>query len=98
MIAGGLRARLVCVDTRVLDQRFVGRVFDDSLLDDLPASVDPCGEKGEFHTCVYDGPMFHDLMDLEPGRLESPRAVYVGGSDPVAAASASAPCATADMS
>jgi diphthamide synthase (EF-2-diphthine--ammonia ligase) len=45
-------------------------VFDDSLLDDLPATVDPCGEKGEFHTCVYDGPMFHDLMDLEPGRLE----------------------------
>jgi uncharacterized protein (TIGR00290 family) len=70
MIAGGLRARLACVDTRVLDQRFVGRVFDDSLLDDLPATVDPCGEKGEFHTCVYDGPMFHDLMDLEPGRLE----------------------------
>ncbi|HET9192741.1 MAG TPA: hypothetical protein VFO21_07670 [Vicinamibacterales bacterium] len=71
MIAGGLRARIACVDTRVLDQRFVGRSFDDSLLDDLPATVDPCGENGEFHTCVYDGPMFHELMDLEPGRLES---------------------------
>jgi uncharacterized protein (TIGR00290 family) len=71
MIAGGLRARIACVDTRVLDQRFVGRTYDDSLLDDLPASVDPCGENGEFHTCVYDGPMFHELMDLEPGRLES---------------------------
>jgi diphthamide synthase (EF-2-diphthine--ammonia ligase) len=71
MIAGGLRARIACVDTRVLDERFVGRSFDDSLLDDLPATVDPCGEKGEFHTCVYDGPMFHELMDLEPGRLES---------------------------
>ena len=71
MIAGGLRARLACVDTRVLDERFVGRSFDDSLLDDLPATVDPCGENGEFHTCVYDGPMFHELMDLEPGRLES---------------------------
>jgi len=71
MIAGGLRARIACVDTRVLDQRFVGRQFDDSLLDDLPASVDPCGENGEFHTCVYDGPMFHDLMDLELGRLET---------------------------
>jgi uncharacterized protein (TIGR00290 family) len=71
MIAGGLRARIACVDTRVLDQRFVGRSFDDSLLDDLPATVDPCGENGEFHTCVYDGPMFHELMDLEAGRLES---------------------------
>jgi uncharacterized protein (TIGR00290 family) len=71
MIAGGLRARLACVDTRVLDARFVGRPFDDSLLDDLPDGVDPCGEKGEFHTCVHDGPMFHELMDLELGRLES---------------------------
>ena len=71
MIAGGLRARLACVDTRVLDGRFVGRAFDDSLLDDLPAHVDPCGENGEFHTCVHDGPMFHELMDLEAGRLET---------------------------
>ena len=71
MIAGGLRARIACVDTRVLDRRFVGRSFDDSLLDDLPAHVDPCGENGEFHTCVYDGPMFHELMDLEQGHLES---------------------------
>ena len=71
MIAGGLRARIACVDTRVLDRRFVGRAFDDSLLDDLPASIDPCGENGEFHTCVYDGPMFHELMDLDVGRLES---------------------------
>ena len=71
MIAGGLRARIACVDTRVLDQRFVGRSFDDSLLDDLPATVDPCGENGEFHTCVYDGPMFRELMDLKPGHVES---------------------------
>jgi uncharacterized protein (TIGR00290 family) len=71
MIAGGLRARIACVDTRVLDARFVGRAFDDSLLDDLPASVDPCGENGEFHTCVHDGPMFQELMDVEPGRLET---------------------------
>jgi uncharacterized protein (TIGR00290 family) len=71
MIAGGLRARIACVDTRVLDQRFVGRSFDDSLLDDLPASIDPCGENGEFHTCVHDGPMFHELMDVELGRLET---------------------------
>ena len=71
MVAGGLRARIACVDTRVLDARFVGRLFDDSLLDDLPASIDPCGENGEFHTCVHDGPMFHELMEVETGRLES---------------------------
>ena len=62
MIAGGLRARIACVDTRVLDARFAGRSFDDSLLDDLPASVDPCGENGEFHTLSYGGPLFaHDM-------------------------------------
>ena len=93
MIAGGLRARVACVDTRMLDQRFVGRPFDDSLLDDLPASVDPCGENGEFHTCVHDGPMFHDLMELELGRLEA-RAPFTWAD--LTLASASAPCAAAD--
>jgi len=58
MISGGLKARLVSVDPRVLDARFVGREFDLELLADLPPSVDPCGENGEFHTMVYDGPMF----------------------------------------
>ena len=58
MIDGGLRARLACVDTRVLDASFAGREFDAALLADLPAGVDPCGENGEFHTCVYAGPMF----------------------------------------
>jgi len=71
MIAGGLRARIACVDTRVLSDSFAGRQYDWAVLDELPAAVDPCGENGEFHTCVYDGPMFHDLLDLEPGRLES---------------------------
>ena len=71
MIGGGLRAHIACVDTRVLDQRFVGRSFDDSLLDDLPAHIDPCGENGEFHTCVHAGPMFHELLDVVHGRLES---------------------------
>lgn len=67
MIAGGLRARLHCVDTRVLDASFIGREFDAALLRDLPAGIDPCGEKGEFHTCVYDGPMFQAPLALEPG-------------------------------
>ena len=67
MIDGGLRARIACVDTRVLDGSFVGRDFDASLLDDLPAHVDPCGENGEFHTCVYAGPMFTAPLAIESG-------------------------------
>lgn len=54
----GFAARLVCVDTAPLDETFVGRMFDQRLLDDLPPGVDPCGERGEFHTFVWDGPIF----------------------------------------
>ena len=67
MIDGGLRARLACVDTRKLDASFVGREFDRALLRDLPASIDPCGENGEFHSCVYAGPMFTHPVELEAG-------------------------------
>jgi uncharacterized protein (TIGR00290 family) len=67
MLAGGLRARLACVDTRVIDVSFVGREFDAALLAELPAAVDPCAERGEFHTCVYDGPMFTAPLALERG-------------------------------
>jgi len=67
MIAAGLQARLSCVDTRVLDRRFVGQSFDRSLLNDLPRTVDPCGENGEFHTCVTAGPMFANALDVEVG-------------------------------
>lgn len=70
MIDGGLRARIVCVDTRVLAPSFVGREFDRALLHDLPAHVDPCGEHGEFHTCVYDGPMFRSPVRIETGARE----------------------------
>jgi len=61
MIRSGLRAKLTCVDTNQLDAQFLGREFNDELLAALPAGVDPCGEKGEFHSFVYAGPMF----DLE---------------------------------
>jgi uncharacterized protein (TIGR00290 family) len=71
MIASGLRGRLTCVDTRVLDPSFVGREFDAALLSELPAQIDPCGENGEFHTCVYAGPMFAAPIDLTPGELVS---------------------------
>lgn len=58
MIAGGLRARLVCVDPARLPPSLAGRAFDAALLADLPPDVDPCGEGGEFHTFAHDGPMF----------------------------------------
>lgn len=67
MMAGGVKATLACVDTRVLPVEFAGRSFDAGLLADLPADVDPCGENGEFHTCVWDGPMFAHPLALEIG-------------------------------
>lgn len=69
MIAGGLRARLTCVDTKQLDASFVGCEFDSALLKDLPPEVDPCGERGEFHTCVYAGPMFASPLQLSRGEV-----------------------------
>ncbi len=69
MLAGGLRAKLVCVDSRQLSSSFAGREFSDELLGDLPAAVDPCGERGEFHSCVYDGPMFDRPLDLQAGEV-----------------------------
>lgn len=69
MIDGGLSARLTCVDPRALDRRFAGRVFDRALLAELPPTVDPCGENGEFHTFVTDGPMFACPIDVTPGEV-----------------------------
>jgi len=67
MLAGGLRAALCCVDTERLDPGFAGRDFDAALLGALPAGIDPCGENGEFHTCVSAGPMFAAPLRLERG-------------------------------
>jgi uncharacterized protein (TIGR00290 family) len=69
MISGRLRARLACIDTRTLDESFAGREFDAELLEDLPAAVDPCGENGEFHSLVYDGPMFRAPLAIEAGEI-----------------------------
>ena len=63
----GFRAILTCVDTTQLEPEFAGREFDSALLADLPDAVDPCGERGEFHTCVYDGPIFRQPLLLERG-------------------------------
>lgn len=67
MLAGGLRAHLCCVDTSQLDARFAGRAFDQALLAELPDGIDPCGENGEFHTCVSAGPMFAQPLALARG-------------------------------
>lgn len=69
MLAAGLGAKLTCVDPRVLDGAFAGRDFDRALLNDLPASVDPCGERGEFHTFAYQGPMFSRPIPVETGEV-----------------------------
>jgi uncharacterized protein (TIGR00290 family) len=69
MIAGGLRARLTCVNPKVLDPRFAGREFDQSLLDELPPTVDPCGERGEFHSFAYEGPMFSKPIPIVSGEV-----------------------------
>ncbi|MBD9434623.1 adenine nucleotide alpha hydrolase [Pseudoxanthomonas sp. PXM03] len=70
MIESGLRAHLCCVDTQQLDASFAGHAFDAGLLDTLPAGVDPCGENGEFHTCVSAGPMFDAPLALAQGDTE----------------------------
>jgi uncharacterized protein (TIGR00290 family) len=67
MIDGGLRARIVCLDPRVMPRELAGRDFDASLLSDLPTTVDPCGERGEFHTFAYAGPMFHEPLAITVG-------------------------------
>jgi diphthamide synthase (EF-2-diphthine--ammonia ligase) len=68
MIAGGLRARLTCLDP-ILPREFAGREFDLKLLEDLPPGVDPCGENGEFHTFAYDGPIFRAPIAIETGEI-----------------------------
>jgi len=67
MIASGLRAKLTCIDTKKLDACFVGREFDERLLAELPDGVDPCGEKGEFHSFVYAGPMLSIAIPVSVG-------------------------------
>jgi uncharacterized protein (TIGR00290 family) len=69
MIAGGLKAHLTCVDPRAVPASLAGRAFDRALLADLPAGVDPCGEKGEFHSFAWDGPMFAHPVPVRVGEI-----------------------------
>jgi len=67
MVTAGVRARITCLNPKILDPSFAGREFDAALLDELPSGVDPCAERGEFHTCAYDGPMFSRPVPIETG-------------------------------
>jgi len=69
IIAAGFEAYLVCVDPKQLDPGFVGRRFDAAFLRDLPPGADPCGENGEFHTCVVNGPIFAEPIPVRPGEI-----------------------------
>ncbi len=70
MLAGALRATIVCVDLGKLPARFAGRDFDEALLADLPAGCDPCGENGELHTFAWGGPMFRAPVPIARGPIE----------------------------
>jgi uncharacterized protein (TIGR00290 family) len=76
MLRGGLRAILTCVDPRQLQERFAGRSFDAALLADLPERVDPCGERGEFHTFCCAGPMFDREIGVQVGETVSRDGFY----------------------
>jgi uncharacterized protein (TIGR00290 family) len=65
----GLKAVITCVDSNVLDGNFVGRYFDNRFLSELPGNVDPCGENGEFHSFVYDGPIFQERIRFRRGKV-----------------------------
>lgn len=69
MVRGGLKARITCIDPRSFDPAFAGRDFDDGFLDELPDGVDPCGERGEFHSFAHDGPMFSKPIPVQLGEI-----------------------------
>jgi uncharacterized protein (TIGR00290 family) len=69
MVASGLRATLTCVNPQKLDRAFAGRTFDQTLLSDLPDTVDPCGENGEFHSFAHTGPMFNHPIAVTAGEV-----------------------------
>jgi uncharacterized protein (TIGR00290 family) len=66
-ISLGFKAITVCVNAKLLDESFVGRIIDESFINDLPSTVEPCGENGEFHTFVFDGPLFSSPIEFTIG-------------------------------
>jgi diphthamide synthase (EF-2-diphthine--ammonia ligase) len=69
LTASGFKAITACVDTNALDRQFVGRVIDEQFLSELPPTVDVCGENGEYHSFVYDGPIFKEKISYSLGEI-----------------------------
>ena len=69
MINSGLRTVITCINPRQTPKEFIGKEFDDSFLDSLPETIDPCGENGEFHSFVFDGPMFKEQINIVVGDI-----------------------------
>ena len=69
VVANGLKARVTCLDPKLLSPSLAGRCYDNAFLDELPPAVDPCGERGEFHTFAYDGPMFSSPIRTARGEV-----------------------------
>ncbi len=69
MIGSGLRAVITCIDPKQIPKELIGREYNESFLNDIPDGVDPCGEKGEFHSFVFDGPMFKKHMEISVGNV-----------------------------
>jgi len=69
MIAGGLEATITCIDPKKISASFAGRRFDLNFINDLPDGIDPCGENGEFHSCVHNGPMFKQPIPVNAGEV-----------------------------
>jgi uncharacterized protein (TIGR00290 family) len=69
MITSGLKARITCIDPKKLPASFAGRLFDQDLINDLPEEIDHCGERGEFHTYTFAGPMLSAPIDIKPGEV-----------------------------
>jgi len=65
----GFKAVIACIDSKILDKTFVGRIFDRQFLSELPSDIDPCGENGEFHSFVYDGPIFQKKILYKKGEV-----------------------------
>ncbi len=65
----GFKAIITCVDSKTLDRKFVGKLFDEQFLSELPPTVDPLGENGEFHSFVYEGPIFRERISYTTGEV-----------------------------
>ena len=64
----GFKTIITCIDSEVLDKKFIGRAFNEQFLSELPSNIDPCGENGEFHSFVYDGPIFQNSIPYNIGK------------------------------